>query len=449
MPVVTYFAEQALLPGGVANRVAEQVSIEVSGDRIVAIEEGVERPRDAVSLNGLLIPGLVNAHSHAFHRALRGRTQVGEGTFFTWREQMYTAAESLDPDSYRALARGVFAEMVLAGITTVGEFHYLHHGSDGKPYNDANAMGHALREAALDAGIRLTLLDTLYLQPGLDGGELSPLQMRFSDGSVSDWFERVAKLQTLPRLGIGAAVHSVRAVSESQLREVADSIGEIPLHVHLSEQVAENDDCLAATGMTPTGLLDSVGLLTPTTTAIHATHLSVDDLEAFARTKTGACFCPTTERDLGDGIGPARELVQNGSSLSLGSDSHAIIDLFEEARAVELDERLASNVRGGLTPEQLLGAATTGGAKALGWEAGEIAVGMLADFTTVSLDSIRMAGVTPETAVAHTVFAATASDVVDVVVGGRQIVVDRQHVLIDNPARELHEAIIDLFEEAP
>ncbi|MFV1992103.1 MAG: formimidoylglutamate deiminase, partial [Acidimicrobiales bacterium] len=419
----------------------------VAGDRIASVTPDSQRPADAIALHGLVIPGLVNAHSHAFHRALRGRTQVGEGTFWSWREQMYAAAARLDPDSYLALARGVFAEMALAGITTVGEFHYLHHAPGGSRYNNANAMSIALEQAASEAGIRMTLLDTLYLQGGLDGRPLGEPQLRFGDSSVSDWLDRIGEMPDTQMLRVGAAVHSVRAVSVSQLGEVAGSIDGRPLHVHLSEQLAENADCVEATGMTPTGLLESVGLLGPNTTAVHATHLVAQDLTALSSSAIGVCLCPTTERDLADGIGPARKLVEGGSPLSFGSDSHAVIDLFEEARSTELNERLASGMRGGLAPELLLAAATEGGAAALDWNAGAIRPGLLADFVSVSLDSIRMAGIEPATAAAHIVFGATAADVSDVVAGGRRIVAEGEHQLIERPAYELHTAIARLFQE--
>ncbi|MFV1990296.1 MAG: amidohydrolase family protein, partial [Acidimicrobiales bacterium] len=206
MPIVRYFADLAWL----GDAVAQDVTIAVAGDRIASVTPDSQRPADSEHLPGLVIPGLVNAHSHAFHRALRGRTQVGEGTFWTWRKQMYAAAGRLSPDIYLDLARGVFAEMTLAGITTVGEFHYLHHAPGGSHYDDANAMGIALQQAASDAGIRMTLLDTLYLQGGLDGRPLEELQLRFGDGSASNWFDRVGEMSDTLTLRVGAAVHSVR-----------------------------------------------------------------------------------------------------------------------------------------------------------------------------------------------------------------------------------------------
>jgi formiminoglutamate deiminase len=384
-------------------------------------------------LAGLTLPGFANAHSHAFHRVLRGRTHTGgPGSFWTWRDLMYRTAATLEPDSYRRLARAVFGEMAMSGITAVGEFHYLHHSPDGTPYADANAMGNALIEAADQAGIRITLLDTLYLQSSVDGRPPEGVQRRFSDQNPQRWAERVADLAAAPHARIGAAIHSVRAVAAHHLRELG---GFRPLHLHLSEQPAENEQCQAAHGCTPTELLDRHGILGPDTTAVHATHLTDNDVKLLGRTRTTVCMCPTTERDLADGIGRARELADAGSPLSLGSDSHAIIDLLEEARALEMNERLATRRRGRFTPAELITAATAHAS--IGWpDAGEIAVGKRADLVCLSLDSVRTAGADPAAAI----LAATASDITDVIVDGRPVVVDGRHAGVD-VARELAEVL--------
>jgi formiminoglutamate deiminase len=365
-------------------------------------------------LPGLTIPGLANCHSHAFHRALRGRTQRERGTFWTWREQMYAVAERLDPDSYLALARATYREMVAAGITSVGEFHYLHHQADGTPYADPNEMGRALVQAAQDAGLRIRLLDACYLSSGFGEPPIG-VQQRFSDGTAEAWAERVGQLQDA-----GAAIHSVRAVPDDQLAAIVEASQGRPLHVHLSEQVAENDACVAAYGATPTQLLADHGVLGPLTSAVHATHLTDDDIGHLGGTRTYSCFCPTTERDLGDGIGPSRLLHDQGSPLTLGSDSHAVIDLFEEMRAVELDERLATQRRGHWSAHELLRAATSNGHASLGYDdAGAIAVGQRADLVTLDTTSLRTAGTGTDE---HTaVFAATAADVTRVVADGRVV----------------------------
>ncbi len=430
MPVTRYHAEYAWLG---EPEPARDVLIVVIDERIASVIR--DSPPEGHRLPGLTLPGLANVHSHAFHRALRGRTEGGLGTFWTWRERMYTLAERLDPDSYHRLARAVYGEMALAGVSCVGEFHYLHHAPGGVRYADPNAMGEALIAAARDAGIRVTLLDTLYLTSTVDGAPLAGPQLRFGDGTVDAWAARVDALKDSGYVRVGLAAHSVRAVPAPVLAELPDGR---PLHVHLSEQRAENEACHARYGSSPTELLHGVGLLGPRTTAVHATHLSDVDRALLGDTGTGVCFCPTTERDLADGIGPARALVDSGSPLSLGSDSHAVIDLFEEARAVELDERLRTERRGHFTAAELLTAATETGHRALGWtDAGRIAAGYRADLVTVDLASARTAGAEP---LAAAVFAATAADVTHVVVDGRPVVTGRHHTTLDVPA-ELSAAI--------
>ncbi len=419
-----YHAELAWLGGDRAER---DVLIEVRGDRIASVVAGAGGPGDAIHLRGLTLPGLANAHSHAFHRALRGRTHRGGGTFWTWREDMYAKAGELDPESYFALARATYGEMALAGITCVGEFHYLHHGPDGTPYADPNAMGEALIEAAREAGIRITLLDACYLAGGFGEPPQGP-QVRFSDGDAHAWAERFAALRARDHAKIGAAIHSVRAVPADQLAIVAEHA---PLHFHLSEQRAENEACLAAHGCTPTELLAEHGAVGAQSCAVHATHLTDRDVTLLH--ETTVCMCPTTERDLADGIGPAP------GPLCLGSDSHAVIDLFEEARAVELDERLRTETRGHHAAADLLRAAANHAP--LGWDdAGALREGARADLVTVGLDSVRLAGTHAATALESVVLAATAADVRHVVVDGRHVVEDGLHTGFDVP-RALQEAL--------
>jgi len=430
-PRDTYWCELAWLGGEHAE---SGVVIEVAGERIGSVATGVTTPPpDATRLEGLTIPGLANAHSHAFQRALRGRTQTGDGSFWTWREQMYRAAATLDPDGYLALARATFGEMALAGITTVGEFHYLHHGPGGVPYADPNAMGHALLEAAAEAGIRITLLDACYLRGGF-GAELDDVQRRFSDGSAEAWAGRIDRLGEGPGVRVGAAIHSVRAVEPDDAAVVAEwaATQSRPLHAHVSEQPAENDACVGAYGLTPMALFDQAGVLSDRFTAVHATHLADSDFELLRATGVSCCLCPTTERDLGDGVAPARRMVEAGARLSLGTDSNAAIDMFEEARAVELDERLTTGTRGGHRAADLLSAASENGHASLGWpEAGRIAPGALADLATVGLASPRLAGTELGHAVESLVFAAAPSDVRHVMVGGRFVVRDGEHVDLD------------------
>jgi len=422
--VTGFWCERAWLPDGLAVRVrvtADQAGVTTAAD------VGVDAQPDDTLLRGVVLPGFANVHSHAFHRALRGRTHAGGGTFWTWRERMYEIAARLDPDSFRRLATAVYAEMALGGVTCVGEFHYLHHTPTGRPYDDPNAMGAALRDAAGAAGIRLTLLDTCYLTGGI-GIPLNESQLRFGDGDADQWAARVGALRPDRRTRIGVAVHSVRAVPADRIPVVVLAAAGRPLHVHLSEQLAENDQCMAAYGMTPTQLLARYDALGPTTTAVHATHLTADDIALLGQTSTTACLCPTTERDLADGIGPARALRDAGSPIALGSDQHAVVDLIEEARALEMHERLASRERGRFTPRDLVDALTTSGHSSLGWPgAGRIAVGSPCDLVAIDLTTPRTAGVDPP----QVVLAATASDVETVVVGGRAVVQGGEHMLGD------------------
>ncbi|GGZ52220.1 formimidoylglutamate deiminase [Streptomyces rochei] len=440
----TYWLEHAWL----GTHVEPGVAVDVGDDgRIAAVRTDVPAPPPGAEiLRGLTLPGLANAHSHAFHRALRGTVQVGSGTFWTWREVMYSVADRLTPETYLDLARAVYAEMALAGITTVGEFHYVHHAPGGAAYADPNAMGEALIQAAADAGVRITLLDTCYLSSGF-GQPPDTHQLRFSDGTADAWAQRCSVLEERDHARIGAAVHSVRAVPADQLATVARWAEErgAPLHVHLSEQTAENDACHAAHGCTPTRLLADHGVLGPRTTGVHNTHLTDEDIALLGGSRTGTCMCPTTERDLADGIGPAVALQQAGSPLSLGSDSHAVVDLLEEARAMELNERLRTRTRGHWTAAALLRAASADGHAALGWDdAGTIEPGARADLATVALDSVRTAGPLPRLGAETAVFAATAADVRHTVVGGRHVVRDGAHTLVPDVPRALARAVAAL-----
>jgi formiminoglutamate deiminase len=376
---------------------AAGVLIETRGEWISAVSAGhAEPPATATRLDGLTLPGLANAHSHAFQRALRGRTQRAlGGSFWSWREEMYALAAALDADGVYAVARQAFEEMLLGGITLVGEFDYLHESE-------------ALIGAAADAGIRLTLIDACYLHGGIE---------RFRDADSAAWARRVDRLSAAPHARLGAAIHSVRAVDPDSARVVAAVAAEHgwPLHAHVSEQPAENDDCRARYGDTPTAVLHRAGALDAAFTAVHATHLTEHDRALLASTGAFWCLCPTTERDLADGIG------RPSGPLALGSDSQAVIDLLEEARAVELNLRLATGVRGTFGAATLAEGATANGYASLGWpEGGRIARGALADLVTVSLDTVRLAGTRPADALDAVIFAATRDDISHVIAGGRE-----------------------------
>jgi formiminoglutamate deiminase len=438
--VTRYHAQYAWLGGALAaERPAQNVLLEIDAGRFVTVTPDVPATGGMIRLPGVTLPGLANAHSHAFHRTLRGHPSAGGGTFWAWREAMYAVADRLDPDLYHQLATAVYAEMALAGITCVGEFHYLHHAPGGRRYADPNAMSEALVAAAGEAGIRITLLDTCYLTAGVDGAPPEGPQLRFADSDAADWAQRLGAFHAEgPHVRVGAAIHSVRAVPEAQLPDVVAASAELPLHMHVSEQPAENEATLKQYGRTPVAILAGAGALRPGATAIHATHLTDDDVAQLGASGAGVCLCPTTERDLADGIGPGRALADAGTGLCLGTDSQAVIDMFEEARGVESHERLRTGRRGHFTAAELLAAATASGHAALGWpDAGTIATGARADLVTVALDRPRMAGVDPASAMS----VASAAEITTVLVDGEPTVVDGVHQGVPDVARRLADTI--------
>ena len=426
----------------IGDAVADGVRVTASEGLITSVE--TETVPDAADerLRGLVLPGAVNAHSHAFHRLLRGRTHGDGGSFWTWRELMYREAGRLDPASYERVATGVYAEMVAAGWTTVAEFHYVHHAPDARPYDPPHAMERALARAARASGIRLTLLDTCYLSSGF-GAPLEAAQRRFGDTDAATWLARLAALRDVfaaehPEVVVGAAVHSVRAVPVEALERIGAELDPaIPLHVHLSEQPGENAACLEATGLTPTGLLARSGLLSSRLSAVHATHLTDDDVAALGDARATIVMCPTTEADLGDGVGPARRLADAGARLALGTDQHAVVDPLLEARALEHGERLASGRRGRFSPAELVAALTRGGAAAVGRPVGRIAVGEPCDLLVVDETSARTAGSDPR----QLVLSATAHDVTRVIIGGHERAVDGVHATLGDVGDLLRKAV--------
>lgn len=391
------------------------VVVDVAGGTIVSVEAGTPLGPDMTALGGVVFPGMANTHSHVFHRLLRGLVASSTGDFWSWRDRMYEVAAGLDPDSYRAVAAAAFREMVLAGYTSVAEFHYIHHQPDGRPYADPNVMADALAAAAAETGIRLTVLDTCYLSAGFGRAPEGP-QRRFADRSVEAWAERTAAWKPPEGVVAGVAIHSVRAVDPESCRRLAELASGRPLHVHLSEQPAENEASLEHYGATPTQVLAGAGALGPDTTVVHATHLTAADVSLLADSGTVVSVCPTTERWLADGIGPTGRLADAGVPLTIGSDSQAVIDPFEEMRLLELHQRLAT-LRTGAHPVPDLLETGAGRDTVMGRPVARLAPGSPADLVAVSPTSPRTAGVAPE----GLVFAASAADVTQVVVGGRPI----------------------------
>ncbi len=404
--------------------------------------EGSERIRLP---NAALLPGLVNGHSHAFQRVIRGRTEHRapgheSDDFWSWREAMYSAALELTPDDVHVAARMAFLEMALSGITHVGEFHYLHNDRDGGAYADPNALAHAVISAASAVGIRITLLRVAYQQGGFDQPP-GPRQRRFIE-STEAFVRNTEALrgstlmaESHGRATVGVAPHSVRAVGPDALRELAAwaKAQQLPVHLHASEQPAEIGACLDATGRRPVEHLASLDVLGERTTLVHAIHLSDDEIELISRSGTTVCACPTTERNLGDGIVPADRLLGAGVPVSLGSDSQATIDLLEDARELDYHLRLERLERAVLLPpgkrldrsglaRRLFACATEAGARSLASDGGTLAPGKPADFFTVALEDPSIAGCSADDLLPAIVFGLARTAVRDVFVAGEQIV---------------------------
>ncbi len=407
-----------------------------------------------------ILPGLVNAHSHSFQRAIRGRTEhrthAGRDTFWTWREAMYHAATRLSPDDIYHAARMAFLEMVLSGITTVGEFHYLHHAADGTPYEERNLLAHLVVRAAQEVGVRIALQRTAYVRAGWQK-EPNPLQARFITPRVEDFLADTDTLQSSlagnyppERAWVSVAPHSIRAVPAPYLSEVARFAEQLDLkvHMHVAEQPAEIEACEGEYGARPIALLDKLRILNAGFTAIHAIHITDAEIESLRANNAKICACPTTERNLGDGIGPSERLVSRGVDVCYGSDSNVQIDLLEDAREYEYHLRLKLLQRAVLAPDmevdslavRLFRNATQTGAASVGADAGTLEEGQLADFFTVDLDDPSIAGAAEQSLLSNVVFAGARSAIREVFIGGRQVVAEGRHAL--------QEEIVARFTEA-
>ncbi len=395
--------------------------------RIDAVERGAG-PAARRRLRGrALLPGMVNAHSHAFQRGLRGRTEHfgrGAGSFWTWRESMYELAAEIDEASMYDLSRSAFSEMLDAGITTVGEFHYLHHDRSCRGF----ALDEAVLRAAADAGIRIVLLETLYRTGGI-GRPLEQAQRRFAAEPHELWaqVDRIGRLGGPPTRSIGVAAHSIRAVDIPDLVALHAEAARrgLPFHMHVEEQPAEIEQCLAAHGARPMALLAARLPLDDRFTAVHCTHTAGADLDAFLSAGGNVCICPLTEAGLGDGVPDVPRILARGGRICLGTDSNARIDFGEEMRWLEYAQRLALLRRGVCTDESgscaaaVFRAATVNGARALRVSAGEIAPGAAADLLALDLDAPGLAGWTPETLLDSFVFGSGREAIAEVCVAGR------------------------------
>ena len=421
----------------------EGAALSVSGGLVVAV--GEPAPGFApVRLPGkAILPGLVSAHGHSFQRAIRGRTQVrhaGRSDFWSWREAMYRAAARLDPEDVYAVARMAFHEAARAGITAVGEFHYLSRDPAGRRYDDPELLARQVIRAAREVGLRIVLLRTGYARGGA-GIAAAPEQLRFVDGSPDEVVESAIRLSALsgrdPAVTVGLAPHSVRACPAEWVGTLASEARRRgwPLHVHVAEQPAEVEQCRAEHGLTPVELLGNLGALGPGTTAVHAIHLTPADVEALGRSGTTVCACPTTERDLGDGVVPADALLRAGAGIALGTDSFVQVDLLEEARALEGNLRLFHRERGLLATAggdgridalaaRLYGFASAGGMRSLALPGGTLATGEPADFVALDLGDPSIAGASAEDLLPTVLFSAARTAVMDVVVAGEPVILE-------------------------
>lgn len=422
--------------------VLEGATVEVVDGKIVGFGAG---EADVDAGNVALMPGLVNAHSHAFQRAIRGRTEhrdptAGHDDFWTWREQMYRAALGFSSDDVYDVSRAAFLEMALSGITTVGEFHYLHHQPDGRSYADPNELANRVIAAARSVGLRIALLRVAYHQGG-PGRTASREQRRFVEPTVSDFLERTDALRSewasSEFVSVGIAPHSVRAVPPDWLEACGDWARDrdAVIHIHACEQRAELQEIDEAFGVTPIELLRGTGAISERMTVVHATHLSEHDLEILEEERPTVCACPTTERNLGDGFLPAQQLVSRGVPIALGSDSQSVIDLWEEMRCVEYHARLQAERRNVLaeaagvdeTAEVLWPMGFANGGRSLGLDVGALAPDMAADFVAIDLSHPTLWGTSRGTVATDAILSMSADAVRDVWVGGEQIIEHRRH----------------------
>jgi formimidoylglutamate deiminase len=464
----TAWLPDLLLVGGCFRSDLALVTDDATGRVVSVARAGEDGAARAVRLAGrALLPGMVNAHSHAFQRVIRGRTEfrtAARDTFWTWREQMYSAASRLTPEQIYDAARMAFLEMALGGVTAVGEFHYLHHDTDGTPYDDPNLLSKQVVRAARDVGIRIALLRVAYARSGFDTPP-NERQRRFIEPDPETYLRRAELLTNnlaseypcdddhVRVAWAGVAPHSFRAVSLDYIIRVSDFANRhsLPIHMHVAEQPAEVEDCLRQTGRAPLTWLGSEGILSPRFTAVHVIHfdprLQAGEINHLKNSGAIVCACPTTERNLGDGIVPADLYFDASIPVALGTDSHAQIDLLEDARELELNLRLSKLSRAVLAPTEttdnqqpsqisslaarLFESATVNGASSVGAEAGVLEANRAADFFTVALDDPSIAGAGEDDLLAAIVFSLTRAAVSDVVVGGRLVVENGRHAAQD------------------
>ncbi len=442
MPAI--FARSALLPEGWR----ADVRVTIEHGRIAAVEPGAaRRPHDDGV--AILIPGMPNLHSHAFQRGMAGlaeRRGPGADSFWSWREAMYRHALTLDPDQVEAIAAQLYVEMLEAGFTRVGEFHYLHHDRDGRPYADPGEMAGRISAAAAETGIGLTLLPVLYARSGFGGSAPAPEQRRFVSGR--DLFQRVLEsaethARALPGAVVGVAPHSLRAVTPEELAFARALRPDAPLHIHVAEQVKEVADCLAWSGLRPVEWLLANAPPDARWCLIHATHMTPAEVAGVAASGAVAGLCPVTEANLGDGVFEASAFIAAGGAFGVGSDSNILIGVGDELRQLEYSQRLRDKARNVLGVEgmstgcALHAGAVAGGARALGRPEGAIRSGAPADLVALDGDDPALAGRAQDAALDAWIFASRRG-AADVWVAGQHLVAQGRHRARDAIAARFH-----------
>lgn len=437
----TYFAESALLTYGWS----KDVLITVDPDGWITDVKANQPRGSAISLNGPVLPGMLNVHSHAFQRAMAGlaeRSTGADDSFWTWREIMYGFLEKLTPEDLHAIAAQVYVEMLKAGFTTVGEFHYVHHQADGTPYEDRALTSHHVIKAAKDAGIAITHLPVLYAFGGLGGQKPAESQKRFLNNEVEILeiiFQLMKTYKNDSQVTIGLAFHSLRAVSTEMLQHAAFGMqklnSEAPIHIHIAEQMKEISDCVTWCGKRPIEWLLSITDVNSFWCLVHATHMSIAETRALAQTRAVAGLCPTTEANLGDGVFNLHDFLGLGGRIGIGSDSNISVSMIEELRLLEYTQRLQNRERAIAKLSDIPSIGTslyrmslTGGNQALGRKAGEIAIGKRADFIALDLETPTLVGKQGDFILDSMVFAGNVNPIRHVIAGGKHVVKDFKHI---------------------
>lgn len=441
--MATLFAPTALLEDGWA----DNVLIEIDKDGfIVGIDTFKPVPQDgsAEILSGPLIPGMPNIHSHAFQRSMAGLAERGVGhkdNFWGWRDTMYRFLRTLEPEDMEVLAAQTYIDMLKGGYTTVGEFHYVHHQQDGTPYNERSVVSQSIIRAALDTGIAITHMPTLYAYGGF--GETPPAdgQKRFLndvDGIMRIVEEIYGQYRTAHQVTVGFAHHSLRAVSPEMLFEGTDALRQLlpdaPIHIHVAEQMAEVEKCIEWSGKRPVEWLLDSGLVDAKWCLVHATHIDDTEIARLAQLAPVVGLCPTTEANLGDGIFPLRPYFESGGSFAVGSDSQITLNAFDELRWMEYTQRLVYQERTIIRQPDMPSVGATlydhalrGGRRALGRDTGSIEIGYRADFLVLDDQLSAMTGKIRDHLLDAAIFAGGENPIRDVMVGGRWVVRNRHH----------------------